>query len=75
MYRSLVWGLHASGGRVSFAASQCSGKNSAALFRARPLGLVDGGRPVFESIDVNTLLLENGKSVQEGETIAIQYPR
>src|SRR5256886_15359422 len=69
MYRSLVCGLHASGGQSL--PPPMLGQNSAPCFAPGRLDSSTVGRPVFESIDVNTLLLENG----EGETIAIQYPK
>ena len=60
MYRSLVCGLHASGGQSL--PPPMLGQNSAPCFAPGRLDSSTVGRPVFESIDVNTLLLENGKA-------------
>src|SRR5207245_2643327 len=61
-------------GRPVFAASNARAKLGA-LFRARPLGLVDGGTAGLLVNRLEHVVIGKRKSVQEGETIAIQYPK
>src|SRR5258705_11106614 len=60
MYKSFVCGLQASGGQSL--PPPMLGQNSAPRVAPGRLERSTWGRPVFESIAVNTLLLENGNA-------------